>query len=83
MFLVYILQSSKNGRFYIGHTEDLIKRILRHNSGQVVATKNKGPWEVVYKEIYSIRSEAVRRELEIKSKKSRKYIETLINTQKY
>jgi putative endonuclease len=78
MFHIYILQSQKSERFYIGHTEDLTKRLLRHNSGQVVATRNKGPWVVVYTENFNTRNEAISREFEIKAKKSRKYIEKLI-----
>ncbi|WP_083852701.1 GIY-YIG nuclease family protein [Pedobacter arcticus] len=39
-FFAYILQSEKSGRFYIGHTQDLIERLKRHNSGMVKATKN-------------------------------------------
>mgnify|MGYP005749524153 FL=1 len=38
------------------------------------------PWEVKYKEEHSTRSEAVKREVEIKKKKSKKYIEQLISS---
>ncbi|MCJ0742719.1 GIY-YIG nuclease family protein [Pedobacter montanisoli] len=78
MFIVYILQSEKSGRFYIGQTEDIAKRLYRHSNGHVTATRNKGPWAVVHTEQFGTREEAIRRELEIKSKKSRKYIETLM-----
>ena len=78
MFTVYILRSEKIGKFYVGHTEDINKRLLRHNSGQVTATRGKGPWAIVYQEYFPSRAEAVRRELEIKSKKSSKYIERLM-----
>ena len=37
------------------------------------------PWKIVYKEKYNTKSEAMKREYEIKRKKSRKYIESLIN----
>ena len=33
-FHVYILRSQSTGRFYIGHTENLIKRIFEHNSNR-------------------------------------------------
>ena len=77
-FLTYILQSQKSNRFYIGHTNDLLDRLSRHNSGKVVSTKNKGPWQVVYFETFDTKLEANHRELETKSKKSRIYIEKLI-----
>ena len=63
--------------FYIGHTEDVIARLQR-NQGFVTSTKNKGPWKIVYLEKWNTKAQANRREMEIKSKKSRKYIEALI-----
>ena len=80
MFYTYILQSVKSGRYYIGHTIDLDERLERHNSGKVKATKNKGPWIIVYYEKHETKSEANKRELYIKSMKSRIYIENLITT---
>jgi predicted GIY-YIG superfamily endonuclease len=46
----------------------------------VKATKSKGPWVLVYQEQFDTKIEANRRELEIKSKKSRLYIEKLIQS---
>ena len=80
MFYTYILQSVKSGRYYIGHSADIDKRLQRHNSGKVNATKSKGPWVVVYFETFETKSEANARELHIKSMKSRVYIEKLILT---
>jgi len=54
MFFTYILQSAKSGRYYIGHTEDIQKRLERHNTGKVTATKNKGPWSLNYYEYQAI-----------------------------
>nr|MBC7611408.1 GIY-YIG nuclease family protein [Pseudopedobacter sp.] len=79
MFYTYLLQSEKSGRYYIGHTQDLPARLSRHHSGMVTATKNKDPWKLVYSENYETKIEANRRELEIKAKKSRIYIEKLIS----
>lgn len=69
MYKVYILQSLKNQRYYIGHTSDLGNRLIRHNRGSVKSTKNNRPWKVVHTEDYKTKSEANRRELEIKSYK--------------
>jgi putative endonuclease len=77
LFYAYILESDKSGRYYIGHTSDLNKRIETHNSGRVKATRNKGPWKCVYFEEFNTKLEANRRELEVKKKKSRKYIDYL------
>ena len=43
------------------------QRLERHNLGKVNATRNKGPWAIVYYETYSSRIEANNRELHIKS----------------
>ena len=82
MFLTYIIQSQKSERYYIGYTQDILVRLSYHNNGKVKATKNKGPWVLVYEEEFETRLEANRRELEIKSKKSRRYITSLLNMRK-
>ena len=79
-FHVYILHSQTLDQYYIGHTEDLDDRIFRHNNSGSKATKKANDWKVVYKKEYSSRSEAMQTELAIKKKKSRKYIEKLINS---
>ena len=38
-YFVYILYSNKDNRLYVGCTSDLEKRVKRHNSGDVTATK--------------------------------------------
>ena len=78
MFQVYILESLKDKTLYIGHTNNLKSRIFRHNAGMVKSTKNRKPWKVIHKENYQTKSDAVRRELYLKSLKSPKYIKDRI-----
>ncbi len=78
-FWVYILESKQNHQYYVGQTDDLIDRLSKHNKGEVNSTKPFIPWELIHKEEYKTRSEAVRREREIKARKSRKYIESLFS----
>jgi len=81
-FHVYILRSESTGQFYIGHTNDLVRRIEQHNdpkySGSKHTKRSKGPWYCVYSEEFNSRSEAMEREKQIKRYKSRKAIEQLI-----
>jgi putative endonuclease len=77
-YFVYVLQSEKDGSFYIGHTRDLRERICRHNQSRSIYTKSKLPWELVYQEVFDSKSEAMKREHELKSKKDRKYIINLV-----
>lgn len=79
MWYVYILYSRKIDKYYTGYTDNLQWRLERHNDGWGRYTKQGIPWKLVYHETYSIKAEALRREKEIKQKKSRKYIEELIN----
>ncbi|MBS3767676.1 MAG: GIY-YIG nuclease family protein [Candidatus Cloacimonetes bacterium] len=79
MYYTYILHSEKLDKFYTGHTNNLKLRLERHNDGWSRSTKSGIPWKIVYKEKYNTKSEAMKREYEIKRKKSRKYIESLIN----
>ncbi|MBI5026601.1 MAG: GIY-YIG nuclease family protein [Nitrospirae bacterium] len=78
MYYMYIIRSKKDSSFYIGQCQNLSQRLLKHNNGYTNSTKAKKPWDLVYHEEYQTRSEAVRREREIKKQKSHKYIEELI-----
>ncbi|MFQ5662565.1 MAG: GIY-YIG nuclease family protein [Terriglobia bacterium] len=82
MFTVYILQSERSGRYYVGQTSNLEKRWRYHEAGQTKSARNRGPWRVVYMEEFSTRSEAVRRERRIKSWKSHRYVEKLVRESK-
>jgi putative endonuclease len=77
-YWVYILQSDRDGSFYIGYAADLAERLRRHNEGRSSYSKAKIPWRAVYQEEYLTRSEAMKRERELKGKKSRAYIEELV-----
>ena len=79
MFYVYILKSVLKGRYYVGYSENPDRRLIEHNAGKVTSTRNYCPWVKVYVEILPDELSAIRREREIKSQKSRKYIEALIN----
>ncbi len=79
-YFVYILMSEKAGTYYVGHTHDLIDRLDRHNQGRVKYTKSKRPWDLVYFEECPDRSSAMTREEDIKKRKSKKFIDSLVRT---
>jgi putative endonuclease len=72
------LYSESKNKYYVGFTYDLVLRLERHNNGWSRSTKTGFPWKLVYHEEFITKSEAMKRESEIKRKKSRKYIEWLI-----
>ena len=78
MFTTYILQSIKDGSYYVGSAGNVDERLIKHNKGYSRYTKSKKPWKLVYEESYRSLSEAKKREYYIKSLKSRIAIEKLI-----
>lgn len=83
MFYIYILLSEPSGKFYIGSTGNLDDRLVRHNSGRSKSTKSGIPWRLVYTEQFETRSEAYRREMELKSWKSHDRISQLIGASRF
>ena len=77
VYFVYILQSLKDGSYYVGSTQNLDERINRHNGGRSKYTKAKRPWKVVYHEEFPDRSSALKREKQIKRQKRKGFIEKL------
>jgi putative endonuclease len=67
-YYVYILQSLKTKKLYIGHTYDLARRLREHNTGWGGKyTRQNGPWMLVYSESHSDRASAAKRERYLKS----------------
>ncbi|MFN0257466.1 GIY-YIG nuclease family protein [Pedobacter ureilyticus] len=75
MFTVYILYSKQFNKVYIGYTSNLEQRLLSHN---VLATKGYTikfrPWEILHTELFETKSEALKREKQLKSAKGREFI---------
>ena len=58
MFYVYVLENPP-GRFYIGHTDDLPRRLVEHNDpGRAKSkyTAKHGPWRLVWSERHTTRA---------------------------
>jgi len=66
MFYTYLLQSEKDGKFYIGYSSDLRKRFKNHCEGKVKSTKNRRPLKLIYYESYSTKNLAQEREQKLK-----------------
>jgi len=82
MFYLYILRSETSGRYYIGQTNNIDRRLAEHNEPAYIRSQTtkrfKGPWKLVYSEKHQNRLEAMLREKQIKKWKSRKAIDELI-----
>jgi len=66
---VYVLISQVDGKLYIGYTPDLKSRVKKHNSGYVIATRNRRPLKLIYYEAYINRIDAKKREYFLKGGK--------------
>ena len=78
---VYILYSVSLDKFYIGSTSNTLEeRIRKHNSNHSGFTGKSNDWKLVYKESFSDKLMAMKRERELKAWKSRKRIELLISS---
>jgi len=63
MYYVYILHSDKDGKLYTGFTsDDLRKRMRKHNNGFVRATAHRRPLRLIYYEGYLYEADAKQRE---------------------
>ena len=74
MFFVYLLKSLKDGGFYTGFTDNLDRRIKKHNDGSVASTKTRKPLELVYFEGCRNKTDALHREIYLKTSWGKKYI---------
>ena len=75
-FWTYILENLQ-GRFHVGSTDDLERRVAEHNASDGPKSKytaKHGPWRLVWAESHPTRSDAMRRERRIKSRKSATWI---------
>ncbi|MDP2637619.1 MAG: GIY-YIG nuclease family protein [Candidatus Levybacteria bacterium] len=78
MAFVYFLKSLRNGRHYIGSTENLDRRLKEHNDGKSTYTKLTKPFAMVFSQKFSTLSKARRVELKLKNFKSKMIIEKII-----
>lgn len=81
-FYVYVLECD-NGSYYIGQTENLLKRWNEHISGKAANwTKSNKPLKIIHQEYYKTREEAVDREQKLKTGFGRKWIKREIEAKR-
>jgi len=64
---MYILKSGKNGKCYIGSTNDLRKRLKLHNDGKVPSTKVRRSLALAYHEAFYSEVDVRQREQKLKN----------------
>ena len=78
MYFFYILYSDTIDSFYIGHSANLDERVRKHNTNHKGFTGRATDWILVYAEEFTSKTLAHARERQVKSWKSRKKIEALL-----
>lgn len=77
-FYVYVLQSIKDKGLYVGYTNDLRKRIEKHNRGLNFSTKPYLPWQLIHYEAYLNQEDAKRREKYLKTNQGSRLLKRML-----
>ena len=80
MFYVYVLQSERDQKFYVGYTRDLKLRVEQHNKGKVKSTKDPRPLSLIYYEACLDQRNAIKREKYLKTHFGKMFIRNRLNS---
>ena len=80
MYYIYILFSFKDRQLYTGYTDNLQKRVIKHQKNLVRATRNRQPLKLIYYECYLDRIDAKRREVYFKGGKGKGELKIQLNS---
>ncbi|WP_022724469.1 GIY-YIG nuclease family protein [Rhodopseudomonas sp. B29] len=73
MKFVYILQSDDAEHFYVGLTDDISRRLEKHNAGEVPHTSKFRPWHIKTYVAFADARQAVAFERYLKSASGRAF----------
>ena len=76
---MYILKRITTGGYYIGSCKNIEERLTQHNDNKGRYTKNKGPFELIYKESFDSKADALKREKQVKSYKGGRAFKKLVS----
>ena len=75
---VYILKSKTSGKYYIGSSSNLERRLKQHRRGHTHTTKRIGDWELVFFQDVATLEMARKAERRIKTWKRKDYIDKIV-----
>jgi putative endonuclease len=73
-FYTYVLESLKDKTRYIGHTNNLKRRIEEHKKGLNFSTEFRLPFKLIYYEACLNQKDAKRRERYLKTTQGRRFL---------
>jgi putative endonuclease len=80
MFYTYVLISKKDGKFYVGYTQNLKVRFEQHDKGLVESTKDRRPLVLIYYEACLNKDDALNRERYLKTYHGKMFIKKRIKS---
>ncbi len=81
MYTFYVLQNHQ-GKIYKGYTNDLSRRLVEHNNKYRKSYASKrGPWKLVYQEVFKDKTEVIKRERYFKSGRGREELKRILNNE--
>jgi putative endonuclease len=78
-YYVYVLKSEKDGKHYVGYTEDIKRRLKDHNAGRVPSTRKRRPLILIYWEGCLNQQDATTREKYLKTAWGKRYIKNRLH----
>ncbi|MEP7166275.1 MAG: GIY-YIG nuclease family protein [Ferruginibacter sp.] len=77
MFYVYAIRSCVKNYIYVGMSNDIIRRISEHNKGQNKSIKAYKPFVLIYKEEFTLRLDARKKEKYLKSGIGKEFLKSI------
>jgi putative endonuclease len=78
-YFIYVIKS-KEGFIYKGMTDNLHRRLVEHNNKTLSFWTKRGTnWELIYKEEFDNKTEALKRERWLKTGVGREYLVRILN----
>ena len=78
MYYVYVLQSLKDKKLYIGYTANLRRRLKEHKHGGSESTKKRLPFRLIFYEAFILEGDAKRREKYFKTTKGKRALRLML-----
>jgi putative endonuclease len=80
MYYTYVLYASKFNKIYIGYSENPERRLESHNDERNTGwTRSYQPWEIIHVEEFDTKTEALKREKQLKTSRGRAFVYKLIS----
>jgi len=77
VIIVYAIKSQSRNYIYVGMTQNLEKRLKRHNMGYERTTKPYLPFVIIHQESFATRAEARKREKYLKSGIGKEFLKSI------